>query len=540
MSFDPQPYNVPVALLHWLIVFVSCVGIAFFVALMTGVASGRPKFVFWAVASSIQDFLSTSLRRIGAVALLTFQEARRRKALYVFFVFAALFMFAGWFLSDPSGRPELQAKAYIVFVLKAIGWLILPVMLLLSCWGVPEDIRLRSLHTVVTKPIRRHEIVLGRMLGYISVGTVILVLMGAIGYVWIYRQIPPSAESSLVARVPVYGSLTFLNREGQGASSGVNVGDLWDFRSYVEGATKARGVWVFENISEGNVVNDNGEMRLETKFEAFRTHKGNIEKGLLARFVFVNPVEKISLPGRPFEVKEYRENTIFIDRKLTEIDAQTGELKNYDLFDDLVYTDPEDGKQKLMVEVQCLDAGQYLGMARPDLFIRLNDRPFAVSYTKSMFGIWMMMCMIVMLGVAVSCFVKGPVATLTVFVLLLVGQEWPQEFMAGVVSGAEKGSGLVESMYRLYHHMNPMVELDAGPATKFIFAIDWVFKQLLWLVQHIIPDFSAFGMSEYVSNGFDVSWNAAMVPAILLTLGYALPCILIGYYTLRFRELEAK
>ncbi|MDA0833386.1 MAG: hypothetical protein O2955_17185 [Planctomycetota bacterium] len=535
MSFDPQPYNVLLALGHWLAVFGSCLGIAFFVAFMTGVASGRAGAVIGAVTSSFSDFFSTSCRRIGAVALLTFQESKRRKALYVFFVFAALFMFAGWFLSNPSNRPELQAKSYIVFVLTAISWLILPVMLLLSCWGVPEDIRLRSLHTVVTKPIRRHEIVLGRMVGYISVGTIVLLLMGVIGYVWIFRQIPDEAKPSLVARVPVYGTLTFINREGK-QGSGVNVGDIWDFRSYVEGATKARAVWTFDDVSEQRVGD---QMVLETKFEAFRTHKGNMEKGLLARFIFVNPVKNISLPGKPFEVKEYQDATLVIDRKMTEVDEQTGELKSFDLFNDLVYTDPEDGGNKLRVEVQCLDAGQYLGMARPDLFIRLADRPFAVSFSKSVLGIWLMMCMIVMLGVSVSCFVKGPVATLAVFTFLIIGQGM-REFMGRVVTGQEHGSGLVESIYRLVYHLNPTVEIDDSAATKVMFGIDQIFKKLLWLVQHIIPDFGVFRMSPYVANGFDVSWEAAMVPCLLITLGYALPCLLIGYYTLRFRELEAK
>lgn len=535
MLFDPQPYNVLLALGHWLAVFGSCVGIAFFVAMMTGLASGRPGAVIAAVTSSIGDLFSTSPRRVGAVALLTFQEAKRRKALYVFFVFAALFMFAGWFLSNPSNRPDLQAESYIVFVLTAISWLILAVMLLLSCWGVPEDIRLRSLHTVVTKPIRRHEIVLGRMAGYIGVGSIMLLLMGVIGYVWIFRQIPDEAKPNLMARVPVYGSLTFLNREGKAANAGVNIGDLWDFRSYVEGATKSRAIWTFDNISESRVGD---KLVLETKFEAFRTHKGNMEKGLLGRFVFVNPVKNVNLPGKPFEVKEYRENTIVIDRKMTEVDDETGELKSYDLFDDLVYQ-AEDGTNKLTVEVQCLDAGQYLGMARPDLFVRLADRPFAVSYSKSILGIWLMMCMIVMLGVSVSCFVKGPVATLAVFTFLIIGHGM-REFMGRVVTGQEKGSGLVESVYRLFNHMNPMVELEPGTATNVIFGIDWVFKKMLWLVQHIIPDFGVFHMTPYVAKGFDVSWEAAMVPSLLITLGYALPCLLIGYYTLRFRELEAK
>ena len=80
-------------------------------------------------------------------------------------MFAVLLMFAGWFLADANERPELQATVHITFLLTAIAWLILPAVIFLSCWALPEDIRIRSLHTVVTKPARRLEIVIGRMAG---------------------------------------------------------------------------------------------------------------------------------------------------------------------------------------------------------------------------------------------------------------------------------------------------------------------------------------------------------------------------------------
>ena len=46
-------------------------------------------------------------------------------------------------------------------------------------------------------------------------GALVLVVMGGVGYVWIRRQLPANAQSQLTARVPVYGQLSFLNREGK-------------------------------------------------------------------------------------------------------------------------------------------------------------------------------------------------------------------------------------------------------------------------------------------------------------------------------------
>lgn len=88
----------------------------------------------------------------AALTSLTLKEAIRRKALLVFAVFALLLMFAGWFLTNSNERAELQVGIHIAFILQTISWIMMPVVFFLSCWSLPEDIRIRSLHTVVTKP----------------------------------------------------------------------------------------------------------------------------------------------------------------------------------------------------------------------------------------------------------------------------------------------------------------------------------------------------------------------------------------------------
>ena len=47
------------------------------------------------------------------------------------------------------------------------------------------------------------------------------------------------AEGMLVARVPVYGKLAFRDRTGKPAEKGINVGDEWTYRSFIEGGTLA-------------------------------------------------------------------------------------------------------------------------------------------------------------------------------------------------------------------------------------------------------------------------------------------------------------
>jgi len=533
MTFDPQPYALQPALAHWITIFALSIGVAIVVGtVLSLIITGRFGPVVSGVGSGLKDLLETSPRRVLALAQLTVREAVRRKALYVFFVFALLFMFGGWFLSDVTRRDDLQIKVYVSFVLTAISWLMLPLMLLLACWSVPEDIKARSMHTVVTKPARRSEIVIGRILGFLAVSTLLLTLMGGIGYVWIVRLLEPDVrEQHLVCRVPVYGELYFIDREGSLKREGSNVGDPWNFRSYVEGATRARAVFEFEGVEPG----PDGKLILEARFEAFRSYKGDMNRGLLYRYEFVNEAKGLRIPfSKSLELREFGENITEIDREISHYDADAQDFLKYDLYDDLV----EDGK--LRIEVSCLDATQYIGMARPDLFIRLPDSPFWWGFAKSISGIWLTMLLVIAIGVAVSCFCKGPIASLVTFTLLLVGLFF-RDFMQTIVSGEFQGGGAIESSVRLYMHMNPQQEIAEGISTTVMQRADTTLINGLSLMLNVIPNFTYFSqVTQYVPNGFDVNWQASLLPSLLTTLAYLLPCVLLGYYSLKLRELESK
>ncbi|MBN68165.1 MAG: hypothetical protein CME32_02640 [Gimesia sp.] len=540
MSFDPIPFNWLEALKHFAFVFGSSMVIALIVCLVVGIITrGTKGFVdvFRGVLDFFVQIIHISPRRIWSLSVLTIRESLRQKILFVFIIFAVLFMFAGWFLAGAADRPDLQVQSYIDFVLKAISWLVIPIMLLLACWSLPEDIRLRTIHTVVTKPVYRIEIVMGRMLGFTVLGTAILLVMGGVGYIWINRQVPDTAKESLVSKVPIYGDISFTNREGAPAASGINVGDIWMYRSYIEGATKARAIYKFEGVDESDAIDD--KLNLQASFEAFRTHKGDMEKGgILYELTFVNEDKGLRVDTSPMINKEYTENRLQIDRKLSQKKNEgeaDQEVVTYDIFDDLV---DKDGN--LTVEVACLEAGQLLGMARPDLFIRTPDRSFMVGYSKAILGIWLPMVLVIMLGVTVSCFVKGPVAILTTFTVVMVGF-MSKEYMNEILSGKMQASGAIEAWYRLLTHMNSQTELPNGPVKGIIVVVDGGIRNFLWLCQQIIPNFGIFSnMREYVIKGFDVSWSAALLPGLLTTAAYILPCLLISFYSLKLRELEAK
>src|SRR5947199_7538455 len=143
-----------------------------------------PSEAFYYVARAMfsavtEDLPRFSPRRTWAVARLAIQEAIRNRVLVGFGVFIVLLLVAGMFLDVENSNP---ARVYLSFVLTSTNYLVLLMALLLSAFSLPNDIKNRTIYTVVTKPIRASEIVIGRTLGFGLVCTAMLVLMGGISY----------------------------------------------------------------------------------------------------------------------------------------------------------------------------------------------------------------------------------------------------------------------------------------------------------------------------------------------------------------------
>lgn len=154
------------------------------------VASFRhgPFEAFYIVAQvcgqAIPDFLGTSLRRILAIARLAIKEAlRRRIVLVTFGIFALALLFGGWFMNSGTDHPD---RIYVNFVLWGTQLLVLMMGMLISAFSLPDDIKKKTIYTIVTKPVRATEIVIGRIVGFGALATALLALMGVISFLFVW------------------------------------------------------------------------------------------------------------------------------------------------------------------------------------------------------------------------------------------------------------------------------------------------------------------------------------------------------------------
>ena len=551
------------------------------------------------------DFPRTSIRRTMAMSRLAIQEAIRNKVLIIFVLFIALLLFAGWFLDVENDHP---ARLYLGFVLSASTYLLLALGIFLSAFSLPNDIKNRTIYTIMTKPVRAHEIFLGRVFGFAAVGTLLLVLMASVSYGFVKRgldhdhtidktaiewdeatglgtgktslnayhrheftinrnlenadgligttelakghshniylrgddYIVGSPTGDLLARVPVYGALSFLDRYGKPSEEGgLNVGKEWTYRSYIEGNTLNTAIWEFENLTEDMFVTSGSEgvLPLELNLRVFRSTKGKIESRIHGEILLVNPEDKLPTEQRfsapiPFEADEFVTSQVNI--KFSDIRRQnptTGALENINLFKHLV-----DGG-KLQVHIRCKDRAQFFGMARADVYIRAPEGSFEANLIKCYLGIWMQMLLVILLGVFFSTFLNGIVALISSVAIIAMGMF--AGFIGDIQTGEAPGGGPIESIVRNITQQGATLELEMGDtAIEVIESLDGFYLNTMESLAKLAPDFSKFNMSSKVAYGYDIHRDL-ILKQLVTTMVYFFVLVLAGYFILTSREIAA-
>jgi len=589
------------ALLVFVLVIAGLIVASLFIAYLRMAVLLGPAEGFYAVAKAIakavsDDFPNTSFRRTLAIARLALQESWRRRVLVAFVIFAVILLFAGWFLDAESDHP---ARLYLSFVLTATEMLFIIMAVLLSTFSLPNDIKNKTIYTVITKPVRAGEIVVGRILGFCLIGTALLAVMCVLSYGFVRRglshrhtvlsqeveqiageeggwqgetTIPPDAlrretlhshqftigadgvaetdtkkdhyhvvrrigegenatyevgppQGALVARVPRYGELRFIDNTGR-EGEGISVGKEWGYRKYIEGGSLAAAVWTFDGIDEHQFPDS---LTLEMTLSVFRTYKGDIVSGILGGITVKNPTTGLQSEEIQFTATEFVTYSHTIPRQLKAV-RPDGTVMDGDLFRDLV---DQDGRVE--IGVQCLEPSQYFGMAGPDVYVRAKEGLFFWNFVKAHISIWLQMVIVVCFGVTLSTFLSGPVAMFATFVVYITGLF--REFIMDVATGEQVGGGPLESFIRMLTQKNVSIELDINPVIDWlVVVIDSVLMFFMWVAARVLPDFRSFNTSRFVSDGFNIDGNL-MAQQCLTAAAFVLVLSIFGYFFLKSREV---
>jgi ABC-type transport system involved in multi-copper enzyme maturation permease subunit len=240
----------------------------------------------------LREFFGVRARRLVAIARLSIAEATRRMwaPWVVMVVFLVVLAFTHWFLQPP--RPAEMGRLYVGTLILLCSLLMTVMITLLSPLSLPQDIQYQTIYTIVSKPVRRIELIWGRMLGYMVIVTMLVVVFGAISLLYLWRTVGRTIRDTelaavearksnritearqleeqaaqlrtrMEARVPIQGSLTFLDSRGTPHIIGIDIGQEQGMRrrSHIEGATPATAIWRYGLVPDpfdqtGRVVLD--------------------------------------------------------------------------------------------------------------------------------------------------------------------------------------------------------------------------------------------------------------------------------------------
>ena len=122
------------------------------------------------------------MRSIWAVAINTIKQALRIKVAVVFTILLVVLLPVLGFTTTGDETLKGRLQTFVSYALSLMSFLLCLLTIIVSIYSVTSDIEQRQIYTVITKPIRRFQFIMGKLLGVIALDVILLVLFSAIIY----------------------------------------------------------------------------------------------------------------------------------------------------------------------------------------------------------------------------------------------------------------------------------------------------------------------------------------------------------------------
>ncbi len=588
-------------LAQWLlIIFCVAVGVSAFGWLVAAVRHGPIaafRITWHVLANAAIDLTHISPRRVWALAYLAIQESIRRRVVVVFAIFIVILLFAGWYLDQASIDP---ARLYLDFVLTATSYLVLLLSLFLSSQSLPADFKSHTIYTVVTKPVRASEVVLGRIVGFTAVASILLVAMGAISYVFVQRGLAHSHTLSSEDLQPVEGAVAVGPATLQGRTGITNQHRHKVFVSPAAEGRKEQGRVQIEqrHTHELTIHEEDGKKTYELGPAegmltarvplygkiAFLDPKGQpTEKGVnvgdewtyrsyipggteaAAIWTFDGVTEEQFPNGLPIEMtlgvfRTYKGNiekgvpgTLWVRNpkadKSKEKPVQARVFESKEFVTD-TQTIPRkflgtDGKMHDLFK-EFVNDGKvevWLQCAAPAQYFGVAKADMYLRAKNASFawnfikGYWGIWLQTLLI-ISLGVFFSTFLSGPVAMIATLgaLVGGFFNDFMYRLATQQTYGGGPFESLYRLLTQQNVTSELPPGLTSTVVKTLDQPAQSCLWLLANILPDFGHYSFSEFVASGFNIPGDT-LLTFTCRAFGFVLPAFVAAYLCLKNREI---
>ena len=425
------------------------------------------------------------LGRLWAVARMTLLEAVRRKVFFILLIFAAALLSGTLFF--PAINDEARLRLLQAWSLRAATLFSAIVGLFLAGFSIPGDVEQKRVHLLVTKPLPKPFLFLGRLLGF---SLLLVIFIGATGLI----------STTFMRAVSWAGGPGFPRPLARPRVAPLNMG--------------APGGQVVEGIP-GEVILHGSDSMLVWRFR--RLEPGEFDGPIRAQIrLFVgSPTDKYRAEGRArLRVKGpagVREIGIF--------SVNTNEEKEFEIPLEVLGTGGP-----IEVGVQVADEDGYLAADASRLSLYARPMLFELAYLGGMGLVFLQSLTVLTLTLAASTFVSGPLAVLLGILMYLVGT------IHGFMLEGTRDLQRAMEVDHVDEHRKTGTVRDLPP--RLLRLSNWISSAVL----KAVPDFDQFDYGRWLLRDTAVSW-AETGTAVKRALPLLLICALLGTAVMTRRDL---
>lgn len=452
------------------------------------------------------------MSKVWAVAKNTIRQALRMKVAIIFIILLLVLLPVMGLTATGDGTLQGRLQTFVSYGLSLTSLLLCLLTIIVSVYSVTSDIEQRQIYTVVTKPIRRHQLLLGKLLGVIALDVGLLIVFAGIVY-GVTRFMPDFYDASDEELRQVENE--FYTARASLVPPQIDVTDeVQELYDQLEKNDQLKDF--YPNFTHQEIIKAlTARKRLEKQAVA-------IGQGLLWEFENVKPLD----PNESLFVRfKYDVSVTPPDGQVYGV-WQIGDLRQFRLGTEIETpiwpeerNDPIRTFREIEVPARVIADDGYLGVgflnhpANQTVVIFPIEDGLEVLYQAGTFGgnfvraALLILCRLVFLaclGVLAASFLSFPVALLFCLVI----------FSVGTISGF-----VLESFDLLSH------------------SVGLVYTYTIGAVIRLLPRFDQYNPTAFLVPGRLLSWAVLGRVLLFMVCIKALVLLLLGLVIFSFREL---
>ncbi|MCR4321324.1 MAG: ABC transporter permease subunit [Candidatus Brocadiaceae bacterium] len=423
---------------------------------------------------------------ILTIACHTFREVIREKILHVLIGLGILIIIVSPFIPT-TDEPDAQVKMMLVVFFQVVVLLCIVGVIFLSATSLPHEIEDRTIYGILSKPVSRLKIVVGKITGFALVSALLLIILGLLNVVAIQRiasRLPEGYRGILKAR----NEYTASRFSVQGKSHHVREGIVW-----IEGGRTGIALWSFSGLYKKRENKSSLEIEFDLKVDSSRK---DIEA--IPLVVGIEDAGAGQCKTSILLAKIDEPLTIKIDR---EIVGKSGAVN---------------------VTVFPIHSTDYIGVTQGDVKLFAVQKGFVYNYAKAIGITFLKFLLIISIAVMGSTYLSAPVSIVSALVI----------FLCGHILDFVKDFSLVIQRYDVHEHALPAA---LKKPNILLVCIDYLIKKPLEWFSFILPDFKRFDSLKFLLKGINISWETVGV-CLGYTALYAGICLCIASVIFKKRE----